>query len=80
MKKTIKRVGSFKATDDAGTVHEIDIYQTFITTITTEGSSVVPGVKELRMSNGWNVNRLGNGKYQIVQTKQNLQSNDPNAP
>lgn len=42
--------------------------------------ATIPGLKHIRTADGLKVNRLGQGKYQVVVTQQVLVSDDPDAP
>ena len=78
--KTIRRIGSFEATDDQGKLHEVTIYQTFIKAGSRGGTQEVAGLKSLELGNGSAVNRIGQGEYEVVATGAKLRSDDPNAP
>ncbi len=39
-----------------------------------------PGIREVRTRAGDSVNRLAKGKYEVVQTGEVLESDDPDAP
>ncbi len=41
---------------------------------------MIEGLKELRTSDGYSVNRLGKGEYKIVQSGEILCSSSPEAP
>jgi hypothetical protein len=81
---TIKRRDyrrSFEAAGNDGRVYKVDEYVD-IRNVATEGDpgAEADGRKELLTSEGFHVNRLSKGRYQIVQTFVVLTSCDPSAP
>jgi len=72
--------GSFVATREDGTEVRLSILTDFVRVRTTEGESEVEGLKELVLLNGGHVNRLGQGRYQVVATGELLTSDAPGAP
>jgi hypothetical protein len=79
-RKIIKRSGSFIATDKHDRTYTIDIFTEYIDVSTLGGEEWLPGMKSLRTDDGYSVNRLQQGEYQVVQTGVLLFSNEPEAP
>lgn len=75
-----RRTGTFRAIDDAGKEYVIHIMTEFIDTSTLSGNSETEGVKNFVLDDGRNVNRVEQGRYEVVQTGQILTSDAPNAP
>jgi len=76
-----KHTGSFRAVDEEGNEHTLDIWTTMIETPTRgDPDARIEGLKELRTEDGLAVNRMEKGKYQVVQTGQILRSQDREAP
>ena len=73
------KTGSFKAKDANGNVVTINIHTDFITS-KSQGRLVTPGAQSLTTDDGYSVNRLDKGKYEIVATGEVLASDDPTAP
>lgn len=82
MARQKKRTGTFTATDENGRKHTVEVYTEFITAESTEGSEVLEGRKELRLTDGTPVNVLGNRQYEALSPlgKLKLRSEDPRAP
>jgi len=80
----VKRVdhrGSFKATGTSGKTYTIGVFVDVIDCGNSQDpNAVIDGMRSLKTANGWHVNWIDKGKYQIVQTGEELISNDPAAP
>ena len=72
---------TFKARNDDGKEYTIEVYRDVIVAEELGGKRTeVEDPQTLMTSHGQAVNRLGKGKYAIVQTGEVLSSDDPNAP
>jgi len=79
--KRVDRRGSFKATGASGKTHSVGIFVDVIDCGTMfDPKAEADGMRSLRTSNGLDVNLIDKGRYQIVQTGEELTSDDPNAP
>jgi hypothetical protein len=77
----IKRTGSFIATDYNGRQYKIYIYTDYLNAGNFQEPSVlVPGMKDLRTSDGMHVNRREKGEYEIVEMGLIIHSDSPEAP
>jgi hypothetical protein len=71
---------SFIATDPQGRSHTISVYTDYIETRAFQSPTpTLEGNSELRTDEGYAVNVLSKGKYQVVETGVILTSDDPNA-
>jgi len=74
-----RHTGTFTALGDDGRQYTVHVFTDF--TATGEGPHAeVEGQKELRTEDGWQINRLQKGRYQVAQTGVVLCSNAPDAP
>lgn len=77
----IKLTGTFPAHGADGREYEVYIFTKYILAPTHQDRhGMVEGLKELRTSDGYSVNRLAKGEYKIVQTGAVLRSSSPEAP
>jgi hypothetical protein len=75
----IRHTGSFAATDDRGCPCMLHTYTRF----ERDGAHLIEGLKTIRTADGGHVNRLGQGKYQLLGAADRhviLRSDDPEAP
>ncbi|MBI4472970.1 MAG: hypothetical protein HY646_09905 [Acidobacteria bacterium] len=76
--KRIERDGSFTATDQGGNVRVIEVLVEVLDASSMENPhGETRGLKILKTKDGLNVNHLGNARFQIVQTGQELKADDP---
>ena len=76
----MKLIGIFNAFDESGNQHEIQIWQEEIPAPTRgDPHLVVPGMKQLRTTDGRPVNRESQGVYLIENTLR-VTSESPDAP
>jgi hypothetical protein len=80
----IKKVGQFTAKHADGKSETLVIYQEFTASDTlnpAENTGPIPGVRSLRTVSGKTVNRLAQGKYEIIggMASVPLTSDDPDA-
>ncbi len=78
-RRTRRRTRSFVAYREDGGEVTIDEFRDFNEVSTTDSIDEIPGMKMLMTNDGQHVNRIGKGKYQIVETGQILTSNDRTA-
>jgi hypothetical protein len=76
MEKRTVRTGGIVATDPQGGRYDLDILSDYI--VSTVGSA--KALSRIKTKDGRHVNRLGKGKYQIMDNGLDLTSDDPNAP
>ncbi len=69
----------FTAARRDGTTELLNVWVRDIDTSTLRGRSSVEGMPSIRTADGRSVNRLGGGRYQIVQTGEILESTDLNS-
>lgn len=74
-----EHIQSFNATDCAGQVYRIDVYQDFEVLDMSSGTERLPLIKSLKWK-GNSVNWIEKGKYKVVGYEIELTSDDPNAP
>jgi hypothetical protein len=76
-----KQTGSFRAHDAQGNEQMIFVYTDFIDAGGLDGSAVIPGMKSLQTHDGQSVNRIDQGKYQVMGGMMpiDLTSDDPSA-
>jgi hypothetical protein len=75
-----RRVAEFEAQYADGTTETIIVYQDFIDASDLDGASTIPGGKMLKTASGMHVNRVGTGKYELVNhARTPLTSDEPNA-
>jgi hypothetical protein len=76
-----RHTGTFTAQDKTGKIHTVHEYTDFIDAGTLDDpSATIPGLKQLRTSDGQVLNYKQKGVYEIVATGIILKSNDPKAP
>ena len=76
-----KHTGSFEAVGSDSETHTVFVFTDYIDVGTrTDPHAVVEGLKELRTSDGFAVNRVSKGEYKIVQTGVSLRSDSSDAP
>jgi hypothetical protein len=81
MVKDIRHKFSFNAIDDDGETHALHVYGSMIDVSDFDNPNAeIEGLKQIQTDDGKHVNRLEQGRYQIVATGQTLRSTDPNAP
>ena len=77
----VKHTGTFKALGVDGREYSIHIFSDYISVSTHQDrDATIEGLKQLRTSDGYSVNRVGKGEYKIVQTGVILRSFSPEAP
>lgn len=59
---------------------ELFEFQEFITIRHRGGSEELPGMKRLATAEGWSVNVMGDGCYEVAQTEERLTSDAYDAP
>jgi hypothetical protein len=77
-----KQTGSFRAKDSKGNEHSIFIYTDFIDAGDLQDpNAVIPGMKCLKTRDGSSVNRIDQGRYQVIggMLPIDLTSDDPAA-
>ena len=70
--KTLELIDRIDANSDDGTKFEILVYQEMITTETMGGTTVLPWLKELTLTNGDHVNLVDDDTFEIVSTGERL--------
>lgn len=76
-----KLTQTFEAKTPTGKSVTLFQYQEFISTRTLSGDAgPLPGLKRLTTTEGYHVNRIDKGVYEIVETGERLHTNDPKAP
>ncbi|EBA00431.1 hypothetical protein [Marinobacter sp. ELB17] len=81
MPQDIRLDGTFVAIDSDGREYLIDIHADINDAGTFDNPNATSeGLKHLKTRDGYSVNHLGKGKYEIVQTGIVIESNDPGAP
>lgn len=68
VRMSVKNTGSFKAIGDDELDYIVHIYQDQIVVETLNGRHYEDGLKDYQLNNGDKLNKLANGKYQIVRT------------
>jgi hypothetical protein len=65
-----KIVETITATDDAGNEYTLSVWQTFLKSVTTGGTQLVPGLKTILDEHGHHVNVVDydNGEFIVVET------------
>lgn len=77
----LKLTGTFPARGADGQDREVRICTKCIPAPTHQNrDAMIEGLKELRTSEGYSVNKIGKGEYKIVQTGVRLSSDCPWAP
>lgn len=81
MSKETRQIGEFVATDESGNEWTILVYQEFHATRTRTGTQWLEGQKYLETAEGDHVNRIEQGKYEIIDVETiTVTSDDPEAP
>jgi len=81
MPKEIRHTGAFVAVDEKGNKQTLHVFTDICDARTFDDPDAeLEGLMQIRTEDGKAVNRLGKGKYKIVQTEEILTSDDPNAP
>lgn len=76
-----EHTGTFEAVGSDGVRYMVFVYTNLINVRSQENPhDVIEGLKELRTSEGFSVNRTRKGEYQVVQTGITLRSDSPDAP
>lgn len=77
-----RHIRRFTAVSQEGETFDINESQTFINAGSHSGVDWLPGMKRMQTSRGEAVNRLDQGKYQVVRGpgKIDVTSDDPTAP
>ncbi len=70
--KTLELIDRIDANSDDGTKYEILVYQEMITMETMGETKVLPGLKELTLTNGDHVNFVDDNTFEIVSTGERL--------
>ena len=70
--KTLELIDRIDANSDDGTKYEILVHQEMITMETMGETKVLPGLKELTLTNGNHVNFVDNNTFEIVSTGERL--------
>lgn len=80
-RKVTRQTGSFQANYEDGRELTINIFTTFVEVASRAGSSEEAVSRALKTQEGYHVNPLGNGRFEIVDLgKTIVTSTDPNAP
>ena len=69
-RKTYRETDRFTLTTQDGAQYTAIETTTFLHTESHSGSSVIPGLKEIRTEEGYHINFDGNSKYTIVELRQ----------
>jgi hypothetical protein len=78
-RKYRKETNRFQARDDKGTPFTIVEFTEFIEVQSRAGTQTVEGLKSLKTTNGYHVNRIGKGTYQLAVLGLDLHSDDAEA-
>lgn len=79
--KTSRHTGTFDAIGTDGETYTLYEFTDFIDVVNFGAPrSSIPGLKELKTSDGLHVNRIEKGQYKIVQSGILLRSESPDAP
>ena len=70
MKRYQKHIDTITVQDDHGMTHQLRVYQTFIESTTSSGTSTTPGLKTIINQDGHSVNVVDfqRGEFLVVQT------------
>ncbi len=80
-REEFKCVGSFRATDQAGSLHTIEMWSRFDPVHDRDRSRVEPGQIALTTVEGYAVDRVSKGEYRLHDDPSiSLQSDEPDAP
>ncbi|RWN30107.1 MAG: hypothetical protein EOR97_17190 [Mesorhizobium sp.] len=67
--RTVELVDYFDVRDSAGRTHRVNVWQTMIRTVMVDGStSVVGGLKDLKLSDGTELNHIDDNTVKAVMT------------
>lgn len=79
--KRSRHLASFSAYDDEGNSIVLHVYVDVLSVGTFDDPDAeIEGLKEIRTAGGYHVNRIGQGKYEVVETGEMLTADDPAAP
>ena len=78
MQNRVKETNRYVASGSDGKSYSVIEYTEFLNTSTLlDSSSWTPGMKSLKLANGDHVNKVSDGKYQIVRTGVTLSFSGP---
>ena len=77
-----KHIGTFVATSESGTEFTINVFQRYADAKTRGGTESLPGLRFLETDDGYKVNRVETGVYEVLSPGGLLRvtSDDPDAP